>query len=68
MTLKGFHLIFLLITIMGADLFGGWAIHEYNTTHEAFTLALGIVSMAGGLGLAAYVLWFVRKAETAHLQ
>lgn len=68
MSLKGLHLIFLLIAIMGADLFGGWAIHEYNVTHEVLTLVLGIVSMAGGLGLAAYVLWFVRKAETAHLE
>ncbi len=68
MSLRTFHLIFMLIAIVGADLFGGWAIHEYHSSGDGLTLALGIISLVGGLGLCAYLIWFVRKAEVAHLE
>lgn len=67
MSLRWFHLVFLLFAIMGADLFGGWALHEYFTANDRAMLGLGVVSLIGGLGLAGYVFWFVRKAERAHL-
>lgn len=67
MSLRWFHLVFLLFAIMIAELFGGWAMHEYFTTGDLVLLSLGVVSLAGGLGLAGYVFWFVRKTERAHL-
>ena len=66
MGLKTFHMVFILATIMGADLFGGWAFHRYRETDDATILVLGIVSFAGGLGLAAYALLLVRKMEREH--
>ena len=63
MNLRAFHLLFILIAIMGADLFGGWAIHDYRTNGDPVILTLGIISMIGGLGLAIYVLFLVRKLD-----
>ncbi|MBX3394005.1 MAG: hypothetical protein KF841_01420 [Phycisphaerae bacterium] len=68
MSLKAFHLIFVMIVIMGADLFGGWAIHEFRTDGDQLTLWMGIVSMVGGLGLAGYLIWFIEKIRLAHLE
>jgi hypothetical protein len=67
MNLRAFHMVFILVAIMGADLFGGWAIHDYRTTGDPWILTLGIVSMLGGLGLAIYVLALVRKLDREHI-
>ena len=67
MSLRTFHLVFILVAIMGADLFGGWAVREYRATGDPLTLTLGIVSMIGGLGLAAYAIRFVRMIERERL-
>jgi hypothetical protein len=67
MNLRAFHLLFILIAIMGADLYGGWAIHDYRTNGDPFILALGVASMLGGLGLAIYVVNLVRKLDREHI-
>ena len=54
MSLRRFHLAFILFAIMGADLFGGWSVNEYGKTGSTSTLLLGIACMVGGLGLAVY--------------
>jgi hypothetical protein len=48
---------------MGADLFGGWAVHEYHAAGSLPTLLMGLACMIGGLGLAAYVIRFVRMMD-----
>jgi len=68
LSLRTFHLVFILIAIAGADLFGGWAVHTYQTTHDPMTLMLGIVSFVGGLGLIGYGLWVVAKFDRAHIE
>jgi len=67
-SLKTFHLVFILFAIMGADLFGGWAIHEYRLGGDVPTLMLGLLCIAGGLGLTVYVIFFVRALERAHVK
>ena len=66
MTLRWFHMVFLLLAIMGADLFGGWAIRA-SSDGDRSLLIMGVVSMVGGLGLCGYVLWLVRKLDQAHI-
>jgi len=61
MSLRSFHLVFLLLAIMGADLFGGWAVNEFLRTRSAGALALSVISFSGGFGLVGYAIWFVRK-------
>lgn len=68
MNLRSFHMLFILIAIMGADLFGGWAIHDYRTNGDPFILTIGIVSMLGGLGLAIYIVILVRKLDQEHIR
>lgn len=68
MSLRKFHMVFLLIAIMGADLFGGWAIHEFRHAGDPLILTSGIFSMIGGLGLAGYVLWLIHKMDKAHIE
>lgn len=63
MSLRTFHLAFILLAIMGADLYGGWAVHEYGTTGNTSILLLGIACMVGGLGLAVYSIRFVRLMD-----
>ena len=62
-SLRSFHLVFILLAIVGADLFGGWALHEYHVRGDVATLWLGIACMVGGLGLAAYSVHFVRMLD-----
>ena len=63
MSLKTFHLFFILVAIMGADLFGGWAVHEYRSGGDLTILLLGIACMLGGFGLVIYVFRLVRTME-----
>ena len=65
MSLRSFHLAFILLVIVGADLFGAWAVHESRVTDAASWLWLGIVTLLGGLGLCWYVLRFVRTMDKA---
>ena len=67
-SLRTFHLLFILFAIMGADLFAGWAVHEYRVNGNLAMLWLGIACLAGGLGLAAYVTRFVRMLDRMHVR
>jgi hypothetical protein len=67
MSLRWFHLVFLLIVMIGADLFGAWAVWNHAGGGNPLILGMGCVSLAGGLGLAAYVAWLVRKLDRAHV-
>ena len=62
MSLKTFHLVFIIIAIIAADMFGAWAIW-HRATLDGLTLALGIATLVGGLVLTAYALFFVRKMD-----
>ncbi len=68
LSLRTFHLVFILIAIAGADLFGGWALHQYFTAGGTPLLALGAISLAGGFGLIVYAIWFVRKLDRVHIE
>jgi len=67
MSLRTFHLIFILLVIMGAEMFVGWAAHDFRQTRDPLILALGILSGFGGLGLAGYVLYLVGKLDREHI-
>jgi len=67
MSLRTFHLAFILIAIVGADLFGLWAIWQYARVGDGGILALGIVALAGGLGLVFYALKLVRGLDRAEI-
>ncbi len=63
MSLKIFHLVFIIAAIILADMYGAWAIWHYPITGDVLSLALGIVALVGGLALTVYAFYFVRKME-----
>ena len=67
MSLRWFHMLFLLVVMVMADLFGAWAIY-FHGKEDAVTLGMGILSLVTGLAIAAYVAWLVQKLDTAHVQ
>jgi hypothetical protein len=67
MSLRTVHLVFILVAMIMADMFGAWTIWSYPVTHNGLTLALGIFTLVGGLALAVYAIFFVRSLDRAHI-
>ncbi len=67
MSLRTFHLVFILLAIVCAELFGAREFWHYSLTRDVPTLWLGIGSVLGGLALSVYALLFVRKMDSAHI-
>ena len=68
MSLRLFHLVFVLIAIVATDMFGGWAVWEHAQTHETSTLIIGLASFAVGFVLIGYGLWVVKKFNQTQIQ
>ena len=68
MSLRKVHLVFILLAIVGADLFGAWAVWSYAGTRDGLVLAMGILSLVGGFGLIVYAYRLVRGMDEAHIQ
>ena len=67
MGLRSFHLVFILIAILGADLFGIWSFFDYARNGDMLILGLGILSLAGGLGLIFYGIKVLRMFDRADI-
>jgi len=67
MSLRVFHVIFILIATVGADFFGVWAVWNWNGTGDTTMLVLGIVSILGGLGLVLYLVRLIRVLDAQHI-
>lgn len=63
LNLTGFHWLFILASVVLMELLGGYAIHAWYQTHDGFTLGAGILSLAAGLALVGYLLWWSRRDE-----
>lgn len=67
MSLKSFHLIFILLVIVCAELFGAREFWYYSQTQDALTLFVGVLSVLGGLATCVYAFIFVRKMDEGHI-
>jgi hypothetical protein len=64
MSLKAFHIIFIVASTLLAFAFGAWALVQYRTYGGNGTdLGMGIASLVAGLGLAIYGRYFVKKLK-----
>ncbi len=61
MSLKAFHIVFVVACVMLSLGFAYWAISEYRTTHDAALLVCGILSIVGAGGMLVYGKWFLHK-------
>jgi hypothetical protein len=67
MSLRTIHLIFILIVIITAEMFGARELWLYRQTRELGTLVMGVVSLVGGLAMCIYAYYFVRKMDSADI-
>lgn len=63
MSLKTFHIIFVVLSTLLAGGFGLWAIRDYQRHGEIGSLILGVLSLLAGVGLVAYGRWVLHKLK-----
>lgn len=63
MTLKAFHILFIVLSILLAFAFGAWGMRAHSTQGESIYRNLGLVSFGVGAGLVLYGVWFLRKTK-----
>ncbi|GAC1339891.1 MAG: hypothetical protein NVS2B9_03350 [Myxococcales bacterium] len=63
MSLKAFHVFFILVSTLFAFGFGVWGLAEHHRTGAPGTLGLAVVGIVAGGALVAYGLWFLRKLK-----
>jgi hypothetical protein len=63
MSLKAFHLVFLVASIALAIGFCIWAIREYRSGGGAQNLGMGIGAGVAAVVMIAYSRWFLRKLK-----
>jgi len=61
MSLRFFHLLFILCAFVLTDMFGAWAVWRHGQQPDTGLLIAGIVSFALGFGIAGYAIYFVQK-------
>lgn len=63
MSLKAFHIAFVVLSTLLSVGFGVWAVRAYRVTSDVTTLLLGIGSFVFGGLLIIYGVWFLRKLK-----
>ncbi len=63
MSLKAFHLVFVIASILLGLGVGGWGILEYRATGEVGALLLGLIFLAMGIGLFFYGRNMLKKTK-----
>lgn len=61
MSLKAFHLVFIVLSILFSMAFGIWAVVNYSASDKIAELILGIISLLGTLGMSVYLCFFLKK-------
>lgn len=68
MSLKWFHLLFIVISTLLAFGFAVWAVVSYAEAGDATLLVLGILSFAGTAGLIVYGVKVRKKLKGLNTQ
>ena len=63
MSLKAFHLIFIILSIFFTLMFGLWAVVNHSSSGETAELVMGIISLMGTVGLSVYLCYFIKKLK-----
>jgi hypothetical protein len=62
-SLKAFHVFFVIVSVLCALGFGAWAIGDYLRTGSSGALVLAILGFVAAAALIWYGLWFLRKLK-----
>ena len=63
MSLKAFHIFFIIVSIALCVVVGVLAVGDYGRSGSVAYLALGVGSFIGSVLLAVYGVWFLRKLK-----
>ena len=63
MSLKAFHILFIVVSTALCVFFGAWALREHSTHGGNLYRGLGLASFGAGAGLVVYGVWFLRKMK-----
>ena len=63
MSLKAFHVFFVIVSTLCALGFGAWAVGDYVRTGNGTVLVLGILGFIAAIALVWYGIWFLRKLK-----
>ncbi len=63
MSLKAFHLVFIIFSLLLSVGLGFWGVRDYMQTQNGTNLLIGIISFAVGAGLVIYAPWFLKKLK-----
>ncbi len=61
MSLKAFHVVFVISSILLCFGFGAWAIHARTQGGDLLDFVLGLISLAGGVAMIVYFKAVLRK-------
>lgn len=62
-SLKAFHIVFVMVSTLLAGGFGAWSIREFRSDGSISTLVIGIFSLFACVALIVYGRWFLRKLK-----
>ena len=63
MSLKAFHIFFIVMSTALCVGVGVWATHDFTRSGSSAQLALGVGSFIGSGVLVCYGVWFLRKLK-----
>ncbi len=63
MSLKAFHIFFIILSTLLAVALGVWAVDAYGGSGSWVHLALAVGSFVASGGLVWYGVWFLRKLK-----
>ena len=67
MSLKAFHIFFIVVSILFAFGFGAWGLRAHGAGRDGMILVLAVLSVAAGLALIVYLVAFIRKLRNPRL-
>ncbi len=64
MSLKSFHVFFIVSAFLLSMFLGGWSLNEYMTGSKRIgDLVLGLLSIVAAVGLVVYGRYFLKKLK-----
>ncbi len=63
MSLKAFHVVFIVVSIALTAWVSSWGIRTYIETRESMPLMVALFSLVGGVALVFYMNWFLKKLK-----
>ena len=67
MSLKAFHIFFIVVSALLAVGFAIWEIQRYIASHNLLQLVAGIIAIGAAIGLVLYGIRFMRKLKHVSL-